>query len=175
MKYKKLISRALAVLLGAMLVAFGVFGAIAVDGEGEGEGEATFDVQTEEITEPIYIDPEPEPEPEPETDPEPIYTDPEPETEPQPEPETEPETEEQQETKWLEEETQEYINYFDNGNTGTTFLITPTVPKTVSQKTYSTNYAFGVTSWICVGVGIIVILSVLISTKAGGRRNNQRI
>ena len=85
-----------------------------------------------------------------------------------------PETEAPQpETEAPQQETEIQINNIDNNsNTGTTeFFIPPTVPKTVSQKTYSTNKAFGAASWICVAVGIVVILAVAISTKAGGRKN----
>ena len=46
--------------------------------------------------------------------------------------------------------------------------------KSVSQKTYSTDYTAGVVSWICVGVGIVVILVMLVSTKIQGARMARR-
>ena len=41
--------------------------------------------------------------------------------------------------------------------------------KSVSSKTYSTDYTAGIVSWICVGVGLIVVLVMLVSTKLSGR------
>ena len=96
--------------------------------------------------------------------------------------ETEPvQTEEPAEpvTEPQPEETQAPTEYAapienDNNNSGniapTEFFEPPTLPKTVSQKTYSTNYTAGIVSWICVGVGIIVMAVVLISNKISGRR-----
>ena len=57
----------------------------------------------------------------------------------------------------------------------TTEFVPPTIPKTVSEKSYSTNYAFGIISWICVLVGVIVIISVAASTKASAYRSRRRI
>ncbi len=172
MKYKKLISRALAVIFGIMLVVFGTVGVLADNDESSGGEEP---VQTEQSDlEPETLAPEPETaEPEPET----LAPEPEPETEETVTEYVAPETEQrQEETTVAEQETQEIINRVDNSNTGATeFFVPPTVPKTVSQKSYTTNYAFGITSWICVAVGTIVIISVLVSTKASGRRNNQGI
>ena len=56
----------------------------------------------------------------------------------------------------------------------TTEFVPPTIPKTVSEKSYSTNYAFGIISWICVLVGVIVIISVAASTKASAYRSRRR-
>lgn len=42
--------------------------------------------------------------------------------------------------------------------------------KSVSNKTYSTDNIAGIVSWICVGVGLVVVAVMLISTKASGRR-----
>lgn len=167
MKKNKLLARAAAVLLGVILIVFGTVGALA---EMSSDSSSSSDVpaQTEHV-EPETEAPQPETEaPQPETEaPQPETEAPQPETE-APQPETEapqPETERQQET-------QNQIENIDNGNTGTTeFFVPPTVPKTVSKKTYSTNYAFGIASWVCAAVGIIVILAVAISTKAAGRRN----
>lgn len=48
------------------------------------------------------------------------------------------------------------------------------VDKSVSDKTYSTDYTAGVVSWICVGVGVVVILVMIISTKISGSRASRR-
>ena len=46
--------------------------------------------------------------------------------------------------------------------------------KSVSDKSYSTDYTAGVVSWICVGVGIVVIIVMLVSTKIQGARMARR-
>ena len=150
MKYNKLISGALAVVFGVILLIFGTVGVFADNDDNPSV--------LDEPTETAYIEPETEPfQPETEA--------PQPETE-APQPETEPaETEAPTE----ERPTDNFINNIIDPDPDTTYFNPPTVPKTVSQKTYSTNYVFGITSWICVGVGIIVILAVAISTKVGGR------
>lgn len=48
------------------------------------------------------------------------------------------------------------------------------VDKSVSDKTYSTDYTAGVVSWICVGVGVVVVLVMIISTKISGSRASRR-
>ena len=168
MKHSKLGARVFAVLFGVMLLLFGTFGVLA-DNDDSSSSVPDAPAQTE------YVPPETEaPQPEPETEapqPEPETEAPQPETEaPQPEPETEAP---QPETEAPQQETEKQINNVDNNsNTGTTeFFIPPTVPKTVSQKSYSTNKAFGAASWICTIVGIVVILAVAISTKVSGRNN----
>ena len=169
MKHSKLGARVFAILFGVMLLLFGTFGVLADNDDSSSSGSSVPDepAQTE------YVPPETEA-PQPETEapqPEPETAAPQPETEaPKPEIETEAP---QRETEAPQQETEGQINNIDNNsNTGTTeFFIPPTVPKTVSQKTYSTNKAFGASSWICVAVGIVVILAVAISTKAGGRKN----
>ena len=112
-------------------------------------------------TEPVYTLPI-------ETDPvvtEPIQTEP-----PQTAPETRQETTiPQQETQ---PETQGGAGYIDNTPVPTEF-VPPTIPKTVSEKSYTTNYAFGTISWICVIVGLIVIISVAVSTKVSGMRERR--
>ena len=164
MKYNKLISGALAVVFGVILLIFGTVGVFADNDDNPSV--------LDEPTETEYIEPETEPfqpeteAPQPETEPfQPDTEAPQPETE-APQPETEPaETEAPTE----ERPTDNFINNIIDPDPDTTYFNPPTVPKTVSQKTYSTNYVFGITSWICVGVGIIVILAVAISTKVGGR------
>lgn len=126
----------------------------------------------------VIDDPEPDPQPEPDPDPEyptdPIeYTDPVIETDPIIE--TEPQTEAPEETEpETEEPVTEPIGYIDPTTPDVTEFIPPTLPKTVSEKTYSTNYLAGVVSWGCVLLGVIVILVVLISTKVSGRRANRQ-
>ena len=167
MKYKKLIPRAAAVLLGVMLIAFGTFGVLA-DNEDQSSGnpDSSQSEQVDPATEaPQPVTEEPQPEPQPETEV------PQPETE-EPQPEPEPETKYVEDvTEYSEPEQNNYVNSWEGTNTDPTkFLSSPAVPKTVSEKTYSTNYMFGAVSWICAGVGIVVILAVAISTKASGRR-----
>lgn len=165
MSKNKVIARVVAVLFGAMLIAAGTFGVFADPDDSQVIEEET--VMTE-APQPETEEPQPETQaPQPETEePQPETQAPQPETE-APQPETEapqPETEQQ--------ETQAVINNNDDyNNQATEFYIPPTVPKTVSKKTYSTNYAFGIASWICAGVGVVVILAVAISTKAGSGRN----
>lgn len=58
----------------------------------------------------------------------------------------------------------------------TTFFETPTVSKIVSQKKYETNYTAGIVSWICVGVGVLVVAAVLISNKvSAGKAKRRRV
>ncbi len=61
----------------------------------------------------------------------------------------------------------EYIALY--GDAEPTGFIAPAMDKSVSQKTYSTDYTAGIVSWICVGVGVVVVTAVLVSTKLGGR------
>lgn len=138
----------------------------------------------EEYSEPVYEEPEivteaPEDTEyfEPETEAE--YTEPEteyiaPETE-QAQPETQ--QEEYTEQEYVEPETQatqnEYIAMVESAEEPTNF-IAPQMDKSVSKKTYSTDYTAGIISWICVGVGVIVVIAVLISTKVSGRKAQQK-
>lgn len=55
-----------------------------------------------------------------------------------------------------------------------TEFVPPTIPKTVSEKSYTTNYAAGIISWICVIVGLIVIFAVAASTKLSAFRTRGR-
>lgn len=154
--------------------------AFAVDYDGDGIDDDE-PIATEVVTE--YVETEPEPAPEPETEPvtEPSY---EPETEPEYEPETEPEyepeTEPETETEYIEpvepeysETTPAYVETYPIDDNSTTDYQAPTLAKTVSTKTYSTNYTAGIVSWLCVGVGVITVSVVLISTKASGRKQRR--
>lgn len=54
-------------------------------------------------------------------------------------------------------------------------FVPPTVSKTVSQKSYTTNYTAGIVSWICVGVGLLLMFVVALSTKISGRSSRKSI
>ena len=163
MKYKKLIPRAAAVLLGVMLITFGTIGVLA---DNDDQSSANPESSQSEQVDPVTEAPQPETV-EPQTEPQPETEAPQPVTEKPEEPKTE-----HVETETNYEEPFYYINNGGDSNTDATQLLNaPTVPKTVSKKTYSTNYAFGAASWICAGIGIVVILAVAISTKASGRKN----
>ena len=158
-------SKRIIVLLCGVLLCFG--GLVTAFAEGE---------------EPMPFEPDPAPtEIIIETDPvietvEPVYTipvdtDPVP-TEPVTLPPTEPPVTQESTTlpqPETEPQTQGGGGYIEHDPDPTEF-VPPTIPKTVSAKSYSTNYAFGVISWICVIVGVIVVLSVAVSTKASGAR-----
>ncbi len=164
MKLKKIKYVISAVFLAAVLSLFSTATAFAMNDDDDP------DVPVYESVEPVYTEPEPETDPEPQTDPEP-ETDPEPQTEPQTETEPQPETDPQPQTEPQTENNGGGNVIEDNtNNKPTEFFEPPTLPKTVSKKTYSTNYTAGIVSWICVGVGLVVVLVVLISTKVSGRR-----
>lgn len=110
-----------------------------------------------QYTEPVYT--------------EPIYTE-EPTTEYVP-PETEaPATEYVQPAtdEPVQEETQYQNQYVETQAPDSTEFQAPTIAKTVSEKKYSTSYTAGIVSWICVGLGVVVIAVVMISTKVGARK-----
>ena len=65
----------------------------------------------------------------------------------------------------------EYQNqYVETQATDSTEFQAPTIAKTVSEKKYSTSYTAGIVSWICVGLGVVAIAVVMISTKVGARK-----
>lgn len=70
----------------------------------------------------------------------------------------------------VQEETQYQNQYVETQATDTTEFQAPTIAKTVSEKKYSTSYTAGIVSWICVGLGVVVIAVVMISTKVGARK-----
>ena len=76
-----------------------------------------------------------------------------------------PETEAQK-----QEETQYQNQYVETQATDSTEFQAPTIAKTVSEKKYSTSYTAGIVSWICVGLGVVAIAVVMISTKVGARK-----
>ena len=69
-----------------------------------------------------------------------------------------------------QEETQYQNQYVETQATDSTEFQAPTIAKTVSEKKYSTSYTAGIVSWICVGLGIVAIAVVMISTKVGARK-----
>lgn len=106
-----------------------------------------------------------------------------PETEPQTEPpETAPQTV-PPETEWVpayvetdppqesgyEEEYGGYHNYADPAQQPTD-LNAIKIDKSISNKTYNTDNTAGIVSWVCVGVGLLVILVMLLSTKLSGNK-----
>ena len=70
----------------------------------------------------------------------------------------------------VQEETQYQNQYVETQATDSTEFQAPTIAKTVSEKKYSTSYTAGIVSWICVGLGVVVIAVVMISTKVGARK-----
>ena len=158
MKHRTLINHITALLFGLLILAVGAAGVFA---------------ETEEpvVTDPVVTE-------------EPVYTIPvtEPTTEPSTAPVTEatsqvPTTTVPQETTQAPETTQAQT---ENGgiihdDPQTTEFIPPTIPKTVSEKSYTTNVAAGIISWICVLVGLIVIFAVAVSTKLSAYRAGRRV
>lgn len=125
-------------------------------------------------------------EPEPYTDPDTESTEPEP-TEPEPtEPEpTEPEPTEPapvttEPVETVAPVTEDAGGGVDDHGGNVPFDTRPLVEnksdidKSISNKTYSTDYTAGIVSWICVGVGLIVMLVMLVSTKISGRKTGRR-
>ena len=159
MKANKLLQLIMA--LGCvLLLAFGSVSAVLA----EEEAPSVVETETQAVETEPYTVPEPETEPVPET---------EPSTEAPTEPETAaPETTQPQTAATEETQAQTgYIADVTERTPDTTEFVAPTLPKTVSTKNYTTNYAAGAISWICVLVGIIVIISVAVSTKLSGRRD----
>lgn len=165
MKPKQLKRIGAAMLLAMLLILCASQTVFAENETGSYESEAVETQPQEQpvYTEPVYTD-------------EPVYTEPPVETEAPTEyaePVTETQEQEQQEaTAYAAPVENDNNNHIDNNgsNKPTEFFEPPTLPKTVSKKTYSTNYTAGIVSWICVGVGIIVMAVVLISNKISGRR-----
>lgn len=69
-----------------------------------------------------------------------------------------------------QEETQYQNQYVETQASAATEFQAPTIAKTVSEKKYSTSYTAGIVSWICVGLGVVAIAVVMISTKVGARK-----
>lgn len=171
MKSEKLLNRAIGILLVVIITLFSTATVFAEDIDGDGIDDEIIETLSPEYTEPEYT--------------EPVYTEPVTEYE---EPTTEyiEETTElytEETTEYVEAETEEqtqqqteYIANEEPQQEATTEFVAPTVAKTVSQKKYETNYTAGIISWICVGVGILVVSAVLVSTKvSGGKAKKKRV
>lgn len=72
-----------------------------------------------------------------------------------------------------EEDDGNYYNYADQAQQPTD-LNAIKIDKSISNKTYTTDNTAGIVSWICVGVGLIVILVMLLSTKLTGGKTAGR-
>lgn len=165
MKLEKFLKRAVCVLfmiLITILSAFEIF-AVDLDGDGIDDVVSTETPYAEETT--AYVEPETEP-----------YI----ETTAYVEPETEPYVEEttvyvESVTETAQVQTEFTTQYVEpDVQVTTVYIAAPTVAKTVSQKKYTTNYTAGIVSWICVGIGVLVVAAVLISNKISGRKANRR-
>lgn len=168
MKFEKLIKLVISFSLVAIIVAFCSLTAFAADLDGDG-----FD---DETGAPVAVATEPE-----QVYTEPVYTEPIVETTVYVEPTTEyvapvetiaptePVTERQE-----EQPTQAKPEKGNKNNKKETEFVPPTVAKTVSEKKYETNNTAGMVSWICVGVGVLVVVFVIISTKVGGRKAKRK-
>ena len=170
MKHRTLINHITALLFGLLILAVGAAGVFA---ETE-EPVVTDPVVTEE---PVYTIPVTEPTIVTE---QPIVTDPP--TEPSTAPVTEATSQVRtttvpQETTQAPETTQAQTENdgIIHDDPQTTEFIPPTIPKTVSEKSYTTNVAAGIISWICVLVGLIVIFAVAVSTKLSAYRAGRRV
>ena len=169
MKSVNFLKKAVCFSILIVAVFFSGLSVFAVDYDGDGIDDDVSTVETVE-TEPVYT--------------EPVAT----EAPYYPEETTEYVTETfpfaEETTEYVPKETEPYepetevptqAQYVELQQEGTTsFIQTPTVSKTVSEKQYSTNYTAGIISWVCVGAGIIVVTAVLISTKASGRKAVRR-
>lgn len=169
MKFNKLTKGMICLLFAAMVPVFCAFG-VAAD-------EESSDISQPEVIEEIVTEAPPQEFTEPET--ELVVTDPIVTEAPAPETEalateqvtqavyTEPATEAQQTQAEQQAQTEAYTQPMAPiaNIEPTTEFVAPTLPKTVSEKKYSTNSTAGTVSWICVGVGILVALVMIISTK----------
>ena len=166
MKSDNLLNKAVLLLLVMIIALFSTVTVFAEDIDGDGIDDTLLETVEPVYTEPEYTEPITE-----YVEPTTEYVEPE-TTEPFVEETTEyvePETEEQiyQETEYIANEEPQQIE--------TTEFVAPTVAKTVSDKKYETNYTAGIVSWICVGLGILVVFVVLVSNKVSGGKAKRRI
>lgn len=152
----------------ALVIALALFCTMTAFAEGEDET-LYAEPQTEyvepqtEYVEPVTQAPETEPY---------VQTDPPAPTEYVPEiTEAEP-TEAVTDAPSYEEPT--YIQNVEPVPETTAYFEAPTLAKTVSTKQYTTNYTAGIVSWACVGIGVLAVAVVMISTKVSGRKNAAR-
>ena len=168
--FRKTVKILFPLLLASVFSLFGMLGVYAEDMPSEGEGAQSSAVSEE--TE--YVEPETEYVP-PQTEyvaPETEYIPPEteyvaPETEA---PQIQTQAPEQPATRSAQDE---YIALIDDAQEPTN-NIAPQMDKSVSNKAYTTDYTAGIVSWSCVGVGVIVVIVMLVSTKITGKRTTQR-
>ncbi len=178
---RKTVKILLPVLLAAVF--FSSMFTLKVGAESQRDGGSTirefisdlFDYEEEPVaTEPVYTEPEP-----PTEYTMPTYTEPEPtsppETVPAPTETVPPETEapyypEEEET---ESPRDEYAQLLEEAEEPTG-MNSVKMDKSVSNKGYTTDNMAGIVSWICVGVGLLVVAIMLITTKVSGRRSSQR-
>ena len=169
--FRKTVNILFPLLLAAVLGLFGMLGVYAEDMPGEGEASQSSAISEEtEYVEPQteYVPPQTE-YVEPETEyvaPETEYVAPETEA-----PQIETQAPEQPATRSVQDE---YIALIDDAQEPTN-NIAPQMDKSVSNKSYSTDYTAGIVSWICVGVGVIVVIVMLVSTKITGKSTSRRI
>ena len=170
--FKKAIRVILPVILAAFLIT-----SVSTLSVGAAKNEDILDFISD-----IFTDDETDP-PE-ETEPPIIETDPPEETEP-PVIETDPPEETEPPVIETDPPVTEYIGGggIDNGgnNGGDQSYTMPVrndidginsvkMDKSVSNKSFSSDNTAGIVSWICVAVGIVVIMVMLVSTKVSGRR-----
>lgn len=171
MKFENLIKKVISLSIVIIISLFCTTTVLAVDFDGDGYDDETGEyigIATEApYEEPVYTAP--------------VYTDPIVETTQYVEPATEqpvatqaPYEEPETETPQVQTEQPTQAQYVDEPEEETTEFVAPTVAKTVSEKKYETNYTAGMISWICVGVGLLVVAFVVISTKVSGRKANRR-
>lgn len=168
MKINNLMQKAVCFIAALMVAVFCSLSVFAADLDGDGYDDETGEYvgvatqspyQQETVPASEYVEPATEYVP-PETE----YVEPQTTEYVQPVTEYVPqETQEEQATEKVQQT--ENVNSNESEQTATTEFVAPTVPKTVSSKMYSTNYIAGLVSWACVGVGILVIVIMLLSTK----------
>ncbi len=153
----------------ALITAIALFCAVTAFAVGEDET-LPQEPQTE-YTEPQTEYEEPQTQA-PETEP---YTQTEePTTEYVPDVTEEPKTEPVTDAPAQETEEPEYVQNEEPVQEETTEFEAPTLAKTISTKQYSTNNTAGIASWVCVGVGVLALTVVMISTKLSGRKSARR-
>lgn len=124
---------------------------------------------TEPEQQPTEAPPEPTEEQPAETEPAPVETDP-----PQTEYSGEADAQDDDNTPSPTQSAQdEYLSMSDS-DANSPGINSVKMDKSLSDKTYTTDYTAGIVSWICVGVGLIVIFVMLVSTKISGRRSSSR-
>ncbi len=168
MKKYRISKSTLCMLFAVVFILFSAVTAFAVDIDGDGIDDGDV-VETEgytdwqDVTDEVYTEPETDPITEPT----------EPYTEYATEYYTEEATEEYTQPVYTEEPTEPEDGYieetteYDFNNNVVNETVSPTQLSTskISTKRYETNNFAGVVSWVCVIVGIVVLVFVLLGTK----------